>query len=100
MSLTAQDVEQVAKLARLKLSPAEVAHHQKHLAAILRYADMLSELDLDAIPPTTHAVAQPNTMRDDNITPSLTIDQTLANAAEHEKRQFKIQKVLSDEGAA
>ena len=49
MSLTLQDVEKIAHLARLELTRAEKAQYLEQLSAILDYADMLNELDLEEI---------------------------------------------------
>ncbi len=57
MSLTPQDVEKIANLARLELTPAEKVQYLEQLSAILDYAEMLNELDLDDIVPTAHAIS-------------------------------------------
>lgn len=95
-ALTLADVEKIAHLARLELTDAEKAQYQEQLSSILDYAERLNELDLDDIPPTAHAVAQQNVMRDDAVTPSLTIEDVLFNAPEKENNQFRIQSVLED----
>lgn len=97
MSLTRDDVVKIAHLARLKLSEAELNKYQEQLSAVLAYAERLNELDLEGVEPTAHAVAQKNVLREDEIRPSLPLDELLLNAHKHQQNQFWIQTVL-DEG--
>ena len=66
------------------------------LSAVLAYAEMLNELDLEGVEPTSHAVAQQNVMRNDEIRPSLTIEDVLGNTSNHQQNQFLIQTVLDE----
>ena len=93
-SLSMQDVEKIADLARLELSECEKTAYLGQLTAVLEYADMLNELDLDGIEPTAHAIAQQNIMRDDIVEPSLPTAAALQNSARHTDSQFSIQSVL------
>ncbi len=93
-TLTREDVRKIAHLARLELTEAEVGLYQKQLTAVLDYVATLNELDLEGIPPTTHAVAQVNILRDDQITVEMPQSQALANAAQTQDGQFAIQAVL------
>jgi aspartyl-tRNA(Asn)/glutamyl-tRNA(Gln) amidotransferase subunit C len=94
--MTQIDVNHIARLARLALSEEELAHYGEQLAAILDYAARLNELDLDGIPPSAHAVAQHNVLREDIITPSLPREDALFNAAATDDGQFLIQAVLEE----
>lgn len=96
MSLTLEEVEKIARLARLELTETQKGLYREQLSAILDYAEMLDELDLDDIPPTAHAVAQYNVMRPDVIEPSLPIDEVLFNAPQQAQNQFLIQPVLDE----
>jgi aspartyl-tRNA(Asn)/glutamyl-tRNA(Gln) amidotransferase subunit C len=96
MSLTLQDVEKIAHLARLELTDAEKAQYLEQLTAILEYAEMLTELDLTGIAPTAHAIAQENVLRDDVVAPSLLIEDVLFNAPQQAQNQFLIQSVLEE----
>lgn len=96
MSLTRQEVEKIAHLARLALTEEQLAEYQEQLSAVLDYADMLNELDLSAVEPTAHAVSRQNVMRADDVAPSLPLEDVLANAAQHKQDQFYIQSVLPE----
>ena len=93
-TLTRDDVRKIAHLARLELTEEEVDLYQKRLTAVLDYVATLDELDLEGIPPTTHAVAQVNILRDDQITVKMPQTEALANAAQTQDGQFAIQAVL------
>ncbi len=96
MSLTREDVKKIADLARLALSEEELNHFGEQLSAVLDYAARLDELDLTGVPPSIHAVAQVNVMRDDVMMPSLPTADALFNAAETADDQFLIQSVLEE----
>jgi aspartyl-tRNA(Asn)/glutamyl-tRNA(Gln) amidotransferase subunit C len=97
MTLTITDVEKIAHLARLALTEEQKSQFAQQLTAVLDYAARLDELDLADVPPTAHAVAQQNVMRDDEIEPSLSLDDLLHNAPQQRDNQFFIQTVLDDE---
>lgn len=96
MSLTRQEVEKIAHLARLALTEEQITEYQEQLSAVLDYAEMLNELDLRDVEPTAHAVARTNVFRDDRVEPSLPLEDVLANADQHQQDQFYIQSVLSE----
>jgi aspartyl-tRNA(Asn)/glutamyl-tRNA(Gln) amidotransferase subunit C len=96
MSLTRQEVQKIAHLARLALTEAQLIEYQEQLSAVLDYAEMLNELDLSSVVPTAHAVSRQNVMRADEVAPSLPTAEALANAEQHQQDQFYIQSVLND----
>ena len=96
MALDRKDVEQIAHLARLELTEAQLALYQDQLSAILAYAERLNELDLDGVEPTTRAVPMRNVLRTDKADAPLTIEQVLANAPQQADNQFVIQAVLDE----
>ncbi|MHA7582798.1 Asp-tRNA(Asn)/Glu-tRNA(Gln) amidotransferase subunit GatC [Paenibacillus vandeheii] len=94
MSITNNDVQHVAKLARLNLTAEEEQTLTGQLNAILKYAEKLNELDTDDIEPTTHVLHVSNVMRDDETKESLSIEQVMRNAPEEEDGQFKVPAVM------
>ena len=96
MSLTSQDVEKVANLARLELTHAGKAQYLEQLTAILDYANMLNDLNIDGIEPTVHAITRQSVMRDDVAVPGLSIDDVLFNVPKQAQNQFLIQSVLDE----
>ncbi|WP_199624748.1 Asp-tRNA(Asn)/Glu-tRNA(Gln) amidotransferase subunit GatC [Paenibacillus alkalitolerans] len=94
MSVTINDVEHVASLARLELSDAEKERFTEHLNAILKYAEKLNELDTETVAPTSHVLPLRNVMREDEARPSWPLEDVLANAPEEEDGQFRVPAVL------
>jgi aspartyl-tRNA(Asn)/glutamyl-tRNA(Gln) amidotransferase subunit C len=94
MSITSNDVEHVAKLARLELSDAEKEQFTGQLNAILKYAEKLNGLDTDDVEPTTHVLPIVNVMRADVQRESLPVEKVLLNAPDEEDEQFKVPAVL------
>ena len=53
-TLTRADVERIATLARLELTPDEVTLFAGQLTGILAYADQVQQVDTSGVPPTAH----------------------------------------------
>ena len=66
-----EQVLHVARLARLELTDEEVERMSQELSAVLDHIQVISELDLDGVPPTTHVVEVSNALRPDVVAPSL-----------------------------
>ena len=94
MSLTIEEVEHIAELARLGLSAEEVSLYRDQLAAILDYAATLQQVDTSAIPPTATVLPLRNVMRDDAVKPSLPCDDVLANAPDASDCYFRVRAIL------
>lgn len=80
MSLTIDDVRQVAKLARLEMPEAELQDMVVQLNNILTYVDLLQSVDTEGIEPMAHPLPLSNVFRDDEPMPSLSVDAALQNA--------------------
>jgi aspartyl-tRNA(Asn)/glutamyl-tRNA(Gln) amidotransferase subunit C len=72
----------VARLARLRLTEPELDRVQAELSAILTYIEQIQELDLEGVPPTTHAIPMENVVREDEPTPSISPELALREAPE------------------
>ncbi len=94
MNITKQEVEHVAKLARLELSETEKDTYAKQLSQILSYMQTLNRYDTTGIEPTATVLGETNVMREDTVGPSLTVDQALANAPEREGGYFQVPKII------
>ncbi len=80
--IDAEVVRHVARLARLALSEEEQETMRRELSVILEHVDQVQDLDLAAVPPTTHAIPLANVLRDDEPRPSLPTDLALREAPE------------------
>ena len=94
--ITQEDVEHVARLARLELGDAEIERMREQLNAILGYIDKLRELDIANVEPTSHAVPLVNVMREDEVVPCLPQDQMLANAPDRVGELFRVPRIIED----
>ena len=94
MSVTIQDVEKIAVLAKLKFSEEEKLKLQKDMNKILEYIDELNELDLTDVEPLENINDTENIVREDIAKPWLTTEQALSNAPDKTGRYFKVPKVL------
>jgi len=94
MPLSIADVEHVAALARLGLTPDEVERLRDQLSSILDHIAALDELDTAAIPPTAQVIALTNVYREDEVRPSLPRPAVLANAPRAVDGFFEVDAVL------
>ena len=90
MGITRAEVLHVAKLARLELTDDEVERLTGQLGAILEAVSKVSELDLSAVPPTSHPLDLVNAWREDEPRRSLGLDEVFANAPQREGDLFRV----------
>ena len=65
--LTKQEVQHIAKLARLRLIPKEIEKMREELSSILDYIDQLRKVNISNVKPTTRLVFIENVMREDEV---------------------------------
>jgi aspartyl-tRNA(Asn)/glutamyl-tRNA(Gln) amidotransferase subunit C len=94
--ISRQDVEHVARLARLALDDGELERMREQLANILAYIDKLKTLDVEGVEPTSHAVPLVNVMREDEVGPCLPEDEALANAPDRVDGMFRVPRIIED----
>ena len=94
MTITREEVEHVANLARLNLSEEELARMTGQLDTILSYVDKLDELDTTGVAPTTHAFSIQNAFREDVVQPSLPREEALANGPKQNEETFIVPKII------
>jgi aspartyl-tRNA(Asn)/glutamyl-tRNA(Gln) amidotransferase subunit C len=94
--ISREDVEHVARLARLVLSEAESERMREQLSGILAYIDTLRAIDTAEVEPTSHAVPLVNVMRDDAMRPCLSQDEALASAPDRSDGFFRVPRIIED----
>ncbi len=94
--ITREEVEHVARLARLELSEEEKARMTDQLDAILGYVDKLSRLDTSTVEPMTTVIPMVSVMREDEVRPSLPLEEALANAPDREDAFFRVPRIIED----
>jgi aspartyl-tRNA(Asn)/glutamyl-tRNA(Gln) amidotransferase subunit C len=96
MSISRQDIEKVALLARLQLTEDEISKMTTELAQIVGYVDQLGEVNTDGVEPMAHAIELSNVFRDDVVAESLPRNAALANAPHHDDRGYLVPAVLGE----
>ena len=94
--ITTQDVQKVAKLARLELPADLIETYAIQLEGILEYVAQLEQINTENIPPTTRAVEVINSVRED-LVENTDIREELINLAPHREGDFyRVPKILSE----
>ena len=88
------NVQYVAHLARLALTPDEEKKLSTQLGGILGYIEKLKELDVAGVEPTAHAVPLVNVTRADEVRPSLSHEDALRNAPRQAGGLFLVPKII------
>lgn len=95
MSITKEQVEHVAALARLGLDEPSTAKMATELDRILQYIASLGQVNVDGVPPTSHALnPQQNVLRDDYAVSGMPRDAALANAPAEKDGMFRVPRVV------
>jgi aspartyl-tRNA(Asn)/glutamyl-tRNA(Gln) amidotransferase subunit C len=94
--ITTDDVQKVAKLARLRLTEDELERFTGQLAAVLDHAADLDELELDGVEPMAHPVPLTNVLRADVVGTALDRAEVLAAAPAAEQGRFRVPPVLGE----
>jgi aspartyl-tRNA(Asn)/glutamyl-tRNA(Gln) amidotransferase subunit C len=95
LSVTVNEVEKIAKLARIVLNEREKEELTGQMNEILAYIDKLNELDTEDVEPMSHPLDLKNVFRDDNLKESLPQSNALENAPSKTDKFFKVPKVIS-----
>ena len=95
--ITRQDVEHLARLARLQLSEDEIVHYAGQLDVILQSVARVSEVAGADVPPTSHPVPLVNVFREDVAHPGLDRDVVAAGAPAWEDDRFRVPRILDEE---
>lgn len=98
--ITSEVVQEVAKLARLALTDAQMRTLTPQLSSILQYVAKVNEADTKGVEPMAHALPLHNVLRDDTVEPSLPLEKVLQNAPETDGPFFKVPKILGDDDSA
>lgn len=93
--LDREQVQHVAHLARLQLSPEEEEQFTSQLADILAYVEQLKQLDTDSVDPTFHALDDvTQVLRPDQVETWADPEMILEGAPDREERFFKVPRIL------
>lgn len=94
MSIDKETVRKVAGLARLKLNEEELERFTPQVAGIVKWVEMLSEVNTDNVAPLANVVNIDLKLRPDAITDGGYQTEILANAPEAVEGFFVVPKVV------
>ena len=88
------DVQYVAELARIKLTPLEIKTFQSQLGHVLEHVEKLNAVDVSQVEPMAHSFQIYNVFREDEPRESLSREIALANAPRQTQGLFIVTKVV------
>ena len=96
-SITADQVSHLANLARIALTPEEIEKLTGELGQILDSIAKVSEVATEDVPATSHPIPLTNVFRPDVIGDTLSAEEALSGAPEHDGSRFKVSAILGEE---
>jgi len=91
--LSSREVEHVARLARLGITPEQVLRYRDQLRNILHHIEALNRADTSKVPATAYPLDERNVMRDDRLESCLPAEEALRNAPSREGSYFKVKAI-------
>lgn len=90
------DIDYVAQLARIALTPAEKLEFARQLGEVLNYVEKLKQVDVSGVEPTAHAFEVVNVWQADAPAAPLPVEAALQNAPLARDDMFVVPKVVDD----
>lgn len=94
MAATDLNIDHVARLARLALTPEEKAAFARQLGDVLHHIEQLGKVDVSQVEPTAHAFPIVNVWDADEPRPGLPVEVALQNAPRQREHMFAVPKVV------
>ncbi|MDD5448245.1 MAG: Asp-tRNA(Asn)/Glu-tRNA(Gln) amidotransferase subunit GatC [Actinomycetota bacterium] len=94
MAISEEEVEHIAKLSAFFLSDEEKKVFAKQLSEVLDCADVISEVDTSNVKPTSYITNLVNVLREDEVKPSLSIEEVMKNAPHVYEGVFKVPRII------
>lgn len=88
------EIEKVAELARIRLTPDEKNKLQSDLGAILGYVEKLKSVDTSKVSETSHVMDLTNVFREDKVLPSDVSAAVLRAAPDRDGKFFRVPKTV------
>jgi aspartyl-tRNA(Asn)/glutamyl-tRNA(Gln) amidotransferase subunit C len=95
--ITQEQVAHLANLARIALTPQEIESLTSELGSIVDNVAKVSEVATSDVPATSHPIPLQNVYRDDVPGTTLTTEQALAGAPDHDGSRFRVTAILGEE---
>lgn len=90
------DLDYVANLARIALTPEEKAKFANQFTAILGYFERLKAVDVSGIEPMSHAFPVENVLGQDVPSPAFQPEEAMRNAPAQRQNMVVVPKVVED----
>ncbi len=97
MAITPAEVGRLAELARIAMTPEELAQLAPQLEVILESVARVTEVAAGDVPPTSHALPLTNVFRADEVVGSLPVADVLAAAPASEEDRFRVPRILGEQ---
>ena len=95
--ITQEQVAHLANLARIALTPEEITSLTAELGSIVDNVAKVSEVATADVPATSHPIPLQNVYRADVPGVTLTTEQALAGAPDHDGSRFRVTAILGEE---
>ena len=95
--ISAEQVAHLASLARIDLTDDEIASLTTELDQIVASVAKVTEVATPEVPATSHPIPLENVFRDDVVGETLTVEQALAGAPDHDGARFRVSAILGEE---
>lgn len=95
--MTPETVRHLADLSRIALSEEEIVKLAGELSAIVDSVEAVQRVASDDVPPTSHPIPLGNVFREDVVGETLTTEEALAGAPDHDGSRFRVTAILGDE---
>jgi aspartyl-tRNA(Asn)/glutamyl-tRNA(Gln) amidotransferase subunit C len=96
-AITTEQVAHLANLARIALTDQEIKKLTGELGVIIDSIAKVSEVATADVPATSHPIPMSNVFRPDVVGPTLTREQALSGAPDHDGARFKVSAILGEE---
>jgi aspartyl-tRNA(Asn)/glutamyl-tRNA(Gln) amidotransferase subunit C len=96
-AISRDEVANLARLARILMSDAELDHLASELDVILGAVARVQEVASNDVPATSHPLDVSNVVREDEVLPSLSPDEALSGAPAKDDQRFKVPQILGEE---
>ena len=87
-------LDKIAHLARLEFDEKDATKVMQDMTTIVEWVEKLNEVDTEGVEPLTSMTYELNALREDEVKPTLTHDEVLKNAPDHDEHFFRVPKVL------
>ncbi|MFL2803871.1 MAG: Asp-tRNA(Asn)/Glu-tRNA(Gln) amidotransferase subunit GatC [Dehalococcoidia bacterium] len=92
--LTSDEIRHLAALTRISMTDDEVVKMRDEMSNILDSIAVLNEINTDSVEPTGHSVDLKSVLREDISKDSLSTEEILMNAPNHDEDLIKIKPVF------